>query len=256
MRISSEATVVLFLTTLSFQFRTLISHQSVSAPVYHSAMYQHNFKYGRGAGFIFVGTGHNIVGRILFGQSIGRFSRRQRSNFHLYQHSEFHSSYAVGQVLDLKETKCRAGIQMATDCRTSNSPQKLVVVGGGAAGFMAAIEAARGSKEASVDLEVTILEASARVLQKVKISGGGRCNVLHDKRKGIKTISEGLVSNALACSSFSKFAFISTLVYLGILEDKRLSSELSHALDRRKQPNGFERRCPCIFSSLFRFARH
>ena len=69
--------------------------------------------------------------------------------------------------------------------------QNLIVVGGGAAGFMAAIEAARGSKEAGVALDVTILEASARVLQKVKISGGGRCNVLHDEQKGIKTISEG-----------------------------------------------------------------
>jgi predicted flavoprotein YhiN len=56
---------------------------------------------------------------------------------------------------------------------------------------MAAIEAARGAKESQVELEVIVLEASARVLQKVKISGGGRCNVLHDEQKSIKTISEG-----------------------------------------------------------------
>lgn len=53
------------------------------------------------------------------------------------------------------------------------SSRKIIVVGGGAAGFFAAIAAA----EAGAD--VTILEKSARVLDKVRISGGGRCNVTH-----------------------------------------------------------------------------
>ena len=47
------------------------------------------------------------------------------------------------------------------------------MVGGGAAGFFAAIAAA----EAGAD--VTILEKTARGLDKVRISGGGRCNVTH-----------------------------------------------------------------------------
>jgi len=47
------------------------------------------------------------------------------------------------------------------------------VVGGGAAGFFAAIAAAEAGAE------VTILEKTARVLDKVRISGGGRCNVTH-----------------------------------------------------------------------------
>ncbi len=47
----------------------------------------------------------------------------------------------------------------------------LIVVGGGAAGFMAAITAAeRGSS-------VVLLEGTAKPLEKVRISGGGRCNV-------------------------------------------------------------------------------
>jgi predicted Rossmann fold flavoprotein len=49
----------------------------------------------------------------------------------------------------------------------------LVVVGGGAAGFFAAINAAMLNR----NLKIIILEKSKRVLQKVKISGGGRCNV-------------------------------------------------------------------------------
>lgn len=52
---------------------------------------------------------------------------------------------------------------------------KIVVIGGGAAGFFAAIHAASANKDA----EVIILEKTAKVLQKVKISGGGRCNVTH-----------------------------------------------------------------------------
>ena len=50
-----------------------------------------------------------------------------------------------------------------------------LVVGGGAAGFFAAIRA----KEVNPDLKVTIIEKSSNLLGKVKISGGGRCNVTH-----------------------------------------------------------------------------
>ncbi len=52
----------------------------------------------------------------------------------------------------------------------------LVVVGGGAAGYFAAITAAAAAPTA----RVIILEQSDRVLHKVSISGGGRCNVTHD----------------------------------------------------------------------------
>ena len=54
-------------------------------------------------------------------------------------------------------------------------PRRIVIVGGGAAGFFAAINCA----EAAPDAEVIILEKSAQFLSKVKISGGGRCNVTH-----------------------------------------------------------------------------
>lgn len=51
----------------------------------------------------------------------------------------------------------------------------VVVIGGGAAGFFAAITCA----ENNPDVKITILEKSSAVLQKVKVSGGGRCNVTH-----------------------------------------------------------------------------
>src|SRR5687768_15340351 len=55
------------------------------------------------------------------------------------------------------------------------NPKHLVVIGGGAAGFFCAVTAARLNPA----LRVTILEKSSKLLSKVRISGGGRCNVTH-----------------------------------------------------------------------------
>jgi predicted flavoprotein YhiN len=55
------------------------------------------------------------------------------------------------------------------------SSRRVIVVGGGAAGFFAAITCA----ETAPDAEVTVLERGPRFLDKVRISGGGRCNVTH-----------------------------------------------------------------------------
>jgi len=55
------------------------------------------------------------------------------------------------------------------------SQRHVVVAGGGAAGFFAAIVCA----EASPGTKVTVLERSSHFLSKVRISGGGRCNVTH-----------------------------------------------------------------------------
>ncbi len=51
----------------------------------------------------------------------------------------------------------------------------VIIVGGGAAGFFAAINIAEQNK----NLKVAILERGKEGLQKVKVSGGGRCNVTH-----------------------------------------------------------------------------
>ena len=52
---------------------------------------------------------------------------------------------------------------------------KITVIGGGAAGFFSAITCAKTYPQA----RVTLLEAGRQVLAKVRISGGGRCNVTH-----------------------------------------------------------------------------
>ncbi|MCR9144002.1 MAG: NAD(P)/FAD-dependent oxidoreductase [bacterium] len=64
--------------------------------------------------------------------------------------------------------------------------KKLAVVGGGAAGFFAAIAAAEryaevyaNSRDSKTPLAITIFEANRKPLNKVRISGGGRCNLTH-----------------------------------------------------------------------------
>jgi predicted Rossmann fold flavoprotein len=52
---------------------------------------------------------------------------------------------------------------------------EIVIVGGGAAGFFAAIAAAR----ADGNCKVSLFERTSQFLSKVRISGGGRCNVTH-----------------------------------------------------------------------------
>jgi predicted Rossmann fold flavoprotein len=66
----------------------------------------------------------------------------------------------------------------------------IAIVGGGASGFMAAITAA----ELNPNAQIVILEKNKTVLNKVRVSGGGRCNVTHnpsDLRFFIKNYPRG-----------------------------------------------------------------
>ncbi|MBE9041100.1 NAD(P)/FAD-dependent oxidoreductase [Oscillatoriales cyanobacterium LEGE 11467] len=56
-----------------------------------------------------------------------------------------------------------------------NIPNRAIVIGGGAAGYFGAIACARTYPE----IQVMLLEAGRQPLSKVRISGGGRCNVTH-----------------------------------------------------------------------------
>lgn len=55
---------------------------------------------------------------------------------------------------------------------------KIAVIGGGAAGFFAAIN----SKINFPESEVVLFEKSSKLLSKVKVSGGGRCNVTNGEK--------------------------------------------------------------------------
>jgi predicted Rossmann fold flavoprotein len=58
---------------------------------------------------------------------------------------------------------------------SGNKRNRLIVIGGGAAGFFCAVNSARLNPQ----LQVLIIEKTSKLLSKVKISGGGRCNVTH-----------------------------------------------------------------------------
>lgn len=66
----------------------------------------------------------------------------------------------------------------------------VIIIGGGAAGFFAAINLA----ELNPNLNIAILEKGKEVLTKVKVSGGGRCNVTHaefDPKELVKNYPRG-----------------------------------------------------------------
>ena len=71
---------------------------------------------------------------------------------------------------------CEPPIIILTSVRRKRKmvSMEVVVIGGGAAGFFGAIQAAQ-----SPHTRVTLLEAGRQPLAKVRISGGGRCNVTH-----------------------------------------------------------------------------
>ena len=104
--------------------------------------------------------------------------------------------------------------------------KKVIIIGGGASGFFTA---------ANIDTklyDVTILEQNSDVLQKVKISGGGRCNVTHacfDPRELVLFYPRG---NKELLSVFTKFQPGDTMnwyeehgVALKIEDDNRIFPE-------------------------------
>jgi len=76
---------------------------------------------------------------------------------------------------------------------------KIAVIGGGASGFFAAIHAAGKGRE------ITIFEKSPKLLSKVKISGGGRCNVTHRPLEISKLIKNYPRGEKFLKKIFSKF---------------------------------------------------
>ena len=74
------------------------------------------------------------------------------------------------------DIKSLSQLPLCTDALAQESEDGgVLVIGGGAAGFFCAINAAR----LNPSLKVTIIEKSNKLLSKVKVSGGGRCNTTH-----------------------------------------------------------------------------
>ncbi|HSY44328.1 MAG TPA: NAD(P)/FAD-dependent oxidoreductase [Candidatus Acidoferrum sp.] len=87
--------------------------------------------------------------------------------------------------------------------------KRIVIAGGGAAGFFAALACA----ETAPGAEIIILEKTSQFLSKVKISGGGRCNVTHadfDPREFSKRYPRG---ERTLISAFGKFQARDTVAW-------------------------------------------
>ena len=78
---------------------------------------------------------------------------------------------------------------------------ELIVVGGGASGFMSAITAAENQVK-----KIIILESSTKLLEKVRISGGGRCNVTNASWIPSEFIENYPRGKKKLIESFSRFA--------------------------------------------------
>ena len=130
----------------------------------------------------------------------------------------------------------------------------LVVIGGGAAGYFTALRA----KALQPKLRIVILERGKDVLEKVRISGGGRCNVTHacfDPRDLVKYYPRG---HKELLGPFHRFACGDTMgwfdergVALKIEEDGRVFpvSDSSHsilmALEQERQQLGIQLHTSC-----------
>jgi predicted Rossmann fold flavoprotein len=139
--------------------------------------------------------------------------------------------------------------------------RQIIVVGGGAAGFFAAIAAA----EAGAD--VTVLEKSARFLDKVRISGGGRCNVTHACFEPREFSTRYPRGGSALLSPFSKFSARDTVAWfeargvkLKTENDGRMfpvtdsSEAIVNCLFDAAKKNGVKLRLNCAVESVVKSA--
>lgn len=88
---------------------------------------------------------------------------------------------------------------------------RVIVVGGGAAGFFAAISAKQHHPEA----DVLLLEKSNKLLAKVRVSGGGRCNVTHDQTNIRKLSAHYPRGERFLRKSFEHFSVKDAIAWFG-----------------------------------------
>lgn len=100
---------------------------------------------------------------------------------------------------------------------------QVVVIGGGAAGFFGAIAIAK----AHPHTQVTLLEASRQLLAKVRISGGGRCNVTHACFEPAGLVQNYPRGGKALRGAFSRFQSKDTVAWFG-----------DHGVKLKTEPDG------------------
>ena len=84
---------------------------------------------------------------------------------------------------------------------------QVAIIGGGAAGFFAALSC----KKHHPDAQVTIFEKTSKLLAKVKVSGGGRCNVTHACQHVSQLAKNYPRGERFLKKAFSQFAVADTI---------------------------------------------
>ena len=109
--------------------------------------------------------------------------------------------------------------------------QSIAIIGGGASGIFAALRCAEVAKANNIIVDIRVFEASSKPLKKVRISGGGRCNVTHH----IFEVNDFCVNYPRGCkellSPFQKFQAADTVEWF-----KDRGVELKHESDGRMFP--------------------
>ena len=91
------------------------------------------------------------------------------------------------------KSTCSIPISMSASSSQSiisndNRRRRIGIIGGGASGMFAATAAADAANREPYPCDVVVLEGTQKTMSKVRISGGGRCNVMHDKTKPLPQI--------------------------------------------------------------------
>ncbi len=107
------------------------------------------------------------------------------------------------------------------------SISKVAVIGGGAAGFFAAMSAKKHHPKA----EVILFEKTNKLLSKVKVSGGGRCNVTHHELEPSKMAKNYPRGEKFLKKAFSQFSVVDTISWF-----KERDVELKVETDNRMFP--------------------
>lgn len=89
----------------------------------------------------------------------------------------------------------------------SENINSIAVIGGGAAGFFAALSAKKHHPSASV----TLFEKTNKLLSKVKVSGGGRCNVTHNELETAKMAKNYPRGEKFLKKAFYQFSVMDTI---------------------------------------------
>lgn len=124
--------------------------------------------------------------------------------------------------------------------------KRLLVIGGGAAGFFCAVNAARMNPA----LEVMIAEKSSKLLSKVRISGGGRCNVTHSCFSIAEMIKKYPRGEAFLKKAFHHFFTTDTIAWF---KERRV--ELKTEADGRMFPvsNSSETIVDCLMKEANKY---